>query len=1149
MSKNNLFKLLFVTLFAFAATAFTGCSDDNDELTSAPVLVATPTSLSFGAEGGTRQIAIEANCAWTVNASTLEGWADVTPLSGEGSGTLTVTTYESTAAHQGVITFSLIHEYYGKWGKAETSIAVKQTADGGVDPVGDALYEENCGTAVSKVDGYWPYVTAYEGWQRGGTLDQSGVTYGGTSSSVRNSGADYDDNTVSGAPYISVKTLEISKVNIASNTNFTFQFVAQNTVSTLSESPFTPSFGDITASSFKFEVGVNGTWYPVEFSVMALNGSAAWHQCSAMFKLPADVQTGELAFRWSGFTGGSNLRVDDLKLFEGGNGAELGGGNTPDPGKEGTISAITSEGTYTVDEAVVAATYKNGFLMEDETGAILVYQQVKDGPAFTVPAVGTKLSVSGNVTTYGGMLQFSNNADNSLTITEKGTGSVQQRTPVVLDAAAADALKNATKPSYIKYTGTLTVSGNYYNVAIPGATIIGSLQYPNDNLNAASFNGKSIDVIGWHVGCASNGKYLNTMVVTLAGEGSGEPVDPVNPGDLNPAGTFISASVFTVTTDDSTTRSYSLGEESLFNGEKATGFKLGTGSLSGVFESKVLGITGDKVLKLYGVAWKGKSATLYVRVNNGGSVSGNSSVALSANDGATGNPGFKTITVTDSDCYEFTLTGLTAASTISFSTSADFAAVEDANSGRAVVAGIKLIDAGEQPDPTEPKVTTAAYKNLTAESVTLGGSFEGFTAAPAEAGVEYLLFATGTVNDLNWASATKVKAASVASPFTVAVTGLTAESQYAYRAYAGDVYGEPMTFVTPAAGSSETWETVADALAAGNHSVKATVVGINNVSVMLADNTGKILVYLGKTPSVAVGDVVTAVGEVESRFGLYQFKNTTVLTTVESGAYTQPAPVEYDGAKLDAFYNAPAYDYVTFKGTLACVASGNYTNYYVTVAGTSTVAAAQIYRPLAAMETELKAMDGKTVTVTGYMCGTTLVSSSQMKYSNVMALSVVADGEQGGGDEPDPDPTPSSKYESMSQFVSNGSASSNPGGLGNSTANGEAVSGFKIGTGSKVGAFTSAEVGVSGDKTLGFYAVAWNGKTAALTISVDGTEVQTIDLTANAGAAGSAPFTMTVSDSDYYTVALTGLKETSTIKFETKDASNGRAVVFGVKLF
>lgn len=350
MSKNNLFKLLFVTLFAFAATAFTGCSDDNDELTTAPVLAATPTSLSFTGEGGTRQIAIEANCAWTVNASTLEGWADVTPLSGEGSGTLTVTTYESTAAHQGVITFSLIHEYYGKWGNAETSIAVKQTV-GGPDPVGDALYEENCGSTTFKKGDGWPLTSAYDAWQRGGTLDQSGVVYGGTNSSVRCSGADYDDNTVSGQPFINVKTLEISKVNIASNTNFTFNFVAQNTASTASESPYTPTFGDITDASFKFEVGVNGTWYPVAYSVMALNGSAAWHQCTAMFKLPADVQTGELAFRWSGFTGGTTLRVDDLKLYEGGEGAVLGGGENPGPGDTYTftkVSNVTSGKKYLI---------------------------------------------------------------------------------------------------------------------------------------------------------------------------------------------------------------------------------------------------------------------------------------------------------------------------------------------------------------------------------------------------------------------------------------------------------------------------------------------------------------------------------------------------------------------------------------------------------------------------------------------------------------------------------------------------------------------------------------------------------------------------------------------------------------------------------
>ena len=191
-----------------------------------------------------------------------------------------------------------------------------------------------------------------------------GVVYGGTNSSVRCSGADYDDNTVSGQPFINVKTLEISKVNIASNTNFTFNFVAQNTASTASESPYTPTFGDITDASFKFEVGVNGTWYPVAYSVMALNGSAAWHQCTAMFKLPADVQTGELAFRWSGFTGGTTLRVDDLKLYEGGEGAVLGGGENPGPGDTYTftkVSNVTSGKKY-----LIVADGKEGQIYLDE---------------------------------------------------------------------------------------------------------------------------------------------------------------------------------------------------------------------------------------------------------------------------------------------------------------------------------------------------------------------------------------------------------------------------------------------------------------------------------------------------------------------------------------------------------------------------------------------------------------------------------------------------------------------------------------------------------------------------------------------------------------------------------------------------------------
>ena len=115
--------------------------------------------------------------------------------------------------------------------------------------------------------------------------------------------------------------------------------------------------------------------------------------------------------------------------------------------------------------------------------------------------------------------------------------------------------------------------------------------------------------------------------------------------------------------------------------------------------------------------------------------------------------------------------------------------------------------------------------------------------------------------------------------------------------------------------------------------------------------------------------------------------------------------------------------------------------------------------------------------------------------------------------------------------------------------------GFKIGTGSKVGSFTSGAVGVTGTKKLGFYAVAWKGKNgAALTLKVNGggsASQTSFTLTANDGATGNPPFVnLTPSDdTDYYIVELTDLTAASTITFETTTASNGRAVVFGVQLF
>ncbi|MEG1405681.1 MAG: hypothetical protein RSC34_03620 [Alistipes sp.] len=130
------------------------------------------------------------------------------------------------------------------------------------------------------------------------------------------------------------------------------------------------------------------------------------------------------------------------------------------------------------------------------------------------------------------------------------------------------------------------------------------------------------------------------------------------------------------------------GTNSTANGAVATGIKLGTSKKAGVFTSPALGVTGSKTLSFFGVAWKGKKATLYVRVNGGGTVSGGS-VALAANDGATSVAPF-TMTVSDSDQYSLNLQDLTAASTITVSTSADFSVADDKATGRAILFGIEV---------------------------------------------------------------------------------------------------------------------------------------------------------------------------------------------------------------------------------------------------------------------------------------------------------------------------------------------------------------------------------------------------------------------------------------------------------------------------
>lgn len=145
------------------------------------------------------------------------------------------------------------------------------------------------------------------------------------------------------------------------------------------------------------------------------------------------------------------------------------------------------------------------------------------------------------------------------------------------------------------------------------------------------------------------------------------------------------------TKDDSKENYYYSSSKVAANGSEAVPMlRLGKSKCAGAYTTPALGVTGDKKLSFYAVGWKGADATVYIRVNGGGSVSGSPVTAIS-NDGYSGSGNSFTMTLTDDDYHTLELTGLTAESTITISTSENFKGESDsANKSRAAIIGLQI---------------------------------------------------------------------------------------------------------------------------------------------------------------------------------------------------------------------------------------------------------------------------------------------------------------------------------------------------------------------------------------------------------------------------------------------------------------------------
>lgn len=536
MSKH-LFRLLFGAFFLVAATAFTGCSDDDDKSLT-PKLTADPTALDFTDETATTQtVAITANCEWTVTASNLD-WATISPMSGKGNGTISVTVSElpaGTNLREGKISFTLIHPEFGKWGQAESSVAVKQYGSGVTPPpTGDPIYANDFDKeqAQKGADGNFPFADAFEGWKNQTGTGADNVAYKTSGISVRSNSPSNDSHSkykddASGVNNMFFGTsgvFEIQKIALdPAQKNLCLTFGSYKSLYDAEDNAF-------VTSEFHVYLSKDGeNWAEIAYDRPVGDDEhskyGTWALATANFTLKQVPSELYIKFT-SDLT--SAHRIDDVKLFEGIGGTEVDLDNiTPPVTETKTIAEVIAGSvgaTYTTQGQVVAINGRS-FLIQDNSGKILVYLGWKDNkPVVDYSAtIGQTVKVTGKTTTYSKLVQFS---ETDLVIEKVSDGSFTQPTPEKFDGAAFDAYAAATPViKYIEYSGTLTIDGYYYNIAVDGTDLQGSLAYPADGFVDASLNGQVVIVKGYTLGMTNQSKMLSTIAVSVEKDGDA-PAEP-----------------------------------------------------------------------------------------------------------------------------------------------------------------------------------------------------------------------------------------------------------------------------------------------------------------------------------------------------------------------------------------------------------------------------------------------------------------------------------------------------------------------------------------------------------------------------------------------------------------------------------------------
>lgn len=745
MKKFNFLKLFVSMTLAFAATAFTGCVDDNED-TELPYLEVTPEVLTFDEAGlptgeGDGKFIVKSNRPWTLTVETADQeWVRPSVTEGNGNGEVTFNLPETSEGRTATLTFSLSNTYTVY---KEQKVTIQQ----GNVITPELVYKETFGTAGGSATPY-PTVADYTGWDKSGD-GSANVTYEGQNAQLRNSSP--SNNQYSGYEGSGGTNLYFS----ATPNDFIVKEISlpEDVLSyslTFGAYIYNPTSADPYYTTYEVSLSADGEKWtdPVPFE-MTFVADKSWNLATSKFKF--DKYYEKLYIKFSAVSG--NNRIDDVTLSTGNGGTEV----------------------------------------NLETGAVDAELKVTTEKPVGISATGATLkgsvSATASVTEVG--FQYTENAENidwtgvAKTAADEVAASFSKEITGLTEGKVYAVRAYATSDEGDVYGEVLTFTAENIELGLSCAGVMAYIKglevASGSQAELTDYVGKSFDA---YIAANNEGGNLSSMLVVV--DNTGEPASGLlfygskyNTTADYPVGAKITITV----TEKSIVKNYNGVLEVMDVEESVDKNTTATMKVPEISASELN--TGDycyMYVKIKELTYKGEVGDKWYSGTSGGYN------RYFENSG-------EEVTVRTSKNAAYKDAAITSAGPAALSGVPQHNFYQDKTTIQVYptsAADVAAFSAGA----TEPTVTTGSASALTATGATLAGSSQNVDNA-TEVGVKYAEYA----ESIDWSkSGTKVAAKEVAASWEVTVSGLSAGVKYAYVAYAvtpsGTLYGETKSFST-----------------------------------------------------------------------------------------------------------------------------------------------------------------------------------------------------------------------------------------------------------------------------------------------------------------------------------------------------------------